>query len=172
MNSSFCQCCLTPYVYVRGLARDVDEQLFLSVRSPYVYARGLARDVDEQLFLSVRSPYVYARGLARDVDEQLFLSVRSPYVYARGLARDVKRILPSLHYARGLARDVKELYLLSRIVVIFLILHYYYNLLYCNFYYECITTAKRVIKTLKKCTETSNKKIFYKNQEEVGMTKL
>ena len=62
MNSSFCQLekyLLSLYVYVRGLARDVDQQFLLP---PYVYARGLARDVDQQFLWS---PYVYA-GAGKD----------------------------------------------------------------------------------------------------------
>ena len=71
MNSSFCQCCLTPYVYARGLARDVDETVpsVSVVLHRMCTLEGLPEMSMKQFLLSVLSYNVYARGLARDVDE-------------------------------------------------------------------------------------------------------
>ena len=80
-------------MYARGLARDVDEQVILSVYMCTL--EGLPEmSMNSSFCQCCLTPYVYARGLAQDVDEQFLLSVLSYTVFVR----DVDLLYCSYYY--------------------------------------------------------------------------
>ena len=108
---------------------------------------------------------MYARGLVLDVNEQFLLSVRivpsvTVCVCSRAWPRCQSKnsnaypMSKNLH-GRSTLEDLPEISKNSKA---------------CTTLEGLPEMSKNC--TLKKRTETSNKKIFYKNQEEVGMTKL